>query len=155
MRAVKTGQDEIGELIDTFNAMLSQIQERDLELRALNDTLEQRVQQRTEELSGANAELETEIKERVRVEEAMRGVQTFLTSIVENIPNMIFVKDAEELRFVSLNKAEEDLIGIPREQMIGKNDGDLFPAEEASFSGPPTAPCSIAASCWIFPKNRC
>ncbi len=133
VRAVKTGQDEIGELIDTFNAMLSQIQERDIELRALNDTLEQRVQQRTEELSGANIELETEINERLRVEEAMRGVQTFLTSIVENIPNMIFVKDAEQLRFVSLNKAEEDLIGIPRKHMIGKNDGDLFPAEEAAF----------------------
>ncbi len=57
----------------------------------------------------------------------------FLDSIVENLPNMIFVKDAEELRFVLFNRAAEELIGHPREAMLGKNDYDLFPAEQAEF----------------------
>ena len=57
----------------------------------------------------------------------------FLTSIVENIPVMIFVKDAAALRFVLLNKAEEQMVGLPRGQILGKCDHDLFPKEEADF----------------------
>ena len=65
--------------------------------------------------------------------EATRRTEKFLTSIVENIPHMIFVKDAEELRFVRINKAEEEMMGLSQAQMIGKNDFDLFPEEEAQF----------------------
>jgi two-component system, cell cycle sensor histidine kinase and response regulator CckA len=61
------------------------------------------------------------------------AVQTFLDSIIENIPDMIFVKEAAELRFVRFNKAGEDLLGYPREDLIGKNDYDFFPKEEADF----------------------
>ena len=57
----------------------------------------------------------------------------FLERIVENIPDMIFVKDAEALRFVRFNRAGEHLLGIPREEMYGKNDYDFFPKEEADF----------------------
>lgn len=55
----------------------------------------------------------------------------FLESILDNIPYMIFVKDAEELRFVRFNEAGERLLGYDRSRMIGLNDHDLFPAEEA------------------------
>ena len=57
----------------------------------------------------------------------------FLDSILENIPDMIFVKDAEELRFVLFNRAGEELLGFKREDLIGKNDYDFFPKEEADF----------------------
>lgn len=57
----------------------------------------------------------------------------FLDNIVENIPNMIFVKDAKELRFVRLNKAGERLLGYSRQEMFGKNDYDFFPQDEADF----------------------
>jgi PAS domain S-box-containing protein len=46
---------------------------------------------------------------------------------------MIFVKDAIELRFVRFNKAGEDLLGYPREELIGKNDYDFFPKKQADF----------------------
>jgi PAS domain S-box-containing protein len=57
----------------------------------------------------------------------------FLDSIIENIPNMVFVKDAKDLRFVLFNRAGEELIGLPREAFIGKTDYDFFPKEEADF----------------------
>lgn len=57
----------------------------------------------------------------------------FLDNIVENIPNMIFVKDAQELRFVRFNKASEELLGYSRQEMLGKNDYDFFRKEEADF----------------------
>src|SRR2546423_4434801 len=60
-------------------------------------------------------------------------IERFLDSLVENIPIMIFVKDAANLRFVRVNKAETDMLGIPRERLIGRNDYDLFPKQEADF----------------------
>lgn len=66
-------------------------------------------------------------------EEAKRRTDKFLTSIVENIPHMIFVKDAQDLRFVRINKAEEEMMGLSQAEMLGKNDYELFPGEEANF----------------------
>jgi PAS domain S-box-containing protein len=63
----------------------------------------------------------------------LERVSTFLSSIVENIPAMIFVKNAETLRFELFNKAGEELLGIPRESMIGKADSDFFPPDQAAF----------------------
>jgi PAS domain S-box-containing protein len=63
----------------------------------------------------------------------LEEIQTFLDSVVENLPTMLFLKDAEELRFVRWNKAAEELTGFIRESLIGKNDYDLFPKEEANF----------------------
>lgn len=52
--------------------------------------------------------------------------------IVEHLPDMIFVKEAKELRFVQFNRAAEQLLGYAREELLGKNDFDFFPAEEAA-----------------------
>jgi signal transduction histidine kinase len=51
-------RDEISVLIEAFNGMLSQIQERDGALQKAHDELEQRVQERTTELNNTNKELE-------------------------------------------------------------------------------------------------
>lgn len=59
--------------------------------------------------------------------------EKFLDSIIENIPNMIFVKDAKDLRFIRFNKAGEELLGYRKEDLIGKNDYDFFSKEEADF----------------------
>jgi PAS domain S-box-containing protein len=59
--------------------------------------------------------------------------EAFLDSILENLPNMVFVKDAAELRFVRFNRAGEALLGYRREDLIGKNDYDFFPKSEADF----------------------
>jgi PAS domain S-box-containing protein len=57
----------------------------------------------------------------------------FFQSIIDNVPDMIFVKEAKELRFVLFNKAGEELVGYPKKDMIGKNDYDFFPESEADF----------------------
>lgn len=59
--------------------------------------------------------------------------QSLLTSIIENIPHMIFLKDARDLRFVRFNRAGEDLLGYSRQELIGKNDYDFFPKADADF----------------------
>jgi PAS domain S-box-containing protein len=72
-------------------------------------------------------------KERDRFEETLKSNEAFLTSIIEHLPNMVFVKEAGNLRFVRMNKAGEELLGYPRESLIGKNDYDFFPENEADF----------------------
>ncbi len=84
-------------------------------------------------LSRDKADLLLHIKERKRAEEENLRAQAFITSIVENLPNMLFVKDAENLAFVRLNKAGEDLLGYPRQELIGKTNHDCFPKEEADL----------------------
>lgn len=59
--------------------------------------------------------------------------RAFLDSLVDNLPNMVFVKDAKDLRFVRLNKAGEELLGLSRDEILGKNDYDFFPREQADF----------------------
>jgi len=67
VRAEKQSNDELGTLIDGFNEMLKQIQERDIKLEQHRDQLEKEVAQRTAELSETNQNLEqamVKIKER-------------------------------------------------------------------------------------------
>ncbi len=65
--------------------------------------------------------------------EKIRQEVAFLNSIIENIPNMIFLKDAKELRFVRFNKAGQKLLGYSQKDLLGKSDYDFFPREEADF----------------------
>jgi two-component sensor histidine kinase/uncharacterized membrane protein affecting hemolysin expression len=66
IRAYKENQDEVGQLIDGFNEMLSQIQDRDEALIKAQEDLEKRVHERTKELR-------QEILERIRIENRLRG----------------------------------------------------------------------------------
>jgi PAS domain S-box-containing protein len=68
-----------------------------------------------------------------RAEGEIRKMSAFLDSVVENIPIMLFVKDAVHLRFERCNRACEQLLGYPREAFLGKSDYDFFPKEEADF----------------------
>jgi PAS domain S-box-containing protein len=67
--------------------------------------------------------------------DTIRQSNFFLDSIVENIPNMVFVKDATDLKFVRVNRAGELLMGTERADLLGKSDVDLFPAQAAAFQG--------------------
>ncbi len=75
--------------------------------------------------------IEQRCRERDLAVEQMQNSEEFLQNVLENIPDMVFVKDAAELRFVSLNRAAEELLGISRDTMIGKNDFDFFPEDQA------------------------
>jgi PAS domain S-box-containing protein len=68
---------------------------------------------------------------RDRAEAAVELQSRFLESVIENIPNMLFIKEADKLAFTRMNRSGEELLGVPREALLGKNDYDLFPPEMA------------------------
>lgn len=61
----------------------------------------------------------------------LRRTSAFLDLVVDNIPDMIFVKDAEDLAFVRFNRAGETLLGLSRDKLIGKTDFAFFPPDQA------------------------
>ena len=112
---------------------ISERKKAEMELFNTKLRLEENIAERTKQLTEANQELSKLVKQREITTESLRESQSFLNSVIENIPNMIFVKDAKNLRFIRFNKAGEELLGYKRVQLIGKNDYDFFPKEEADF----------------------
>ncbi|MCX6696016.1 MAG: PAS domain S-box protein, partial [Methanoregula sp.] len=73
-----------------------------------------------------------DITERKRAEEELRESKALVDTVVENVPLMIFLKEAKDLRFVIFNRAGEELLGYDRKALLGKNNLDLFPPEQAA-----------------------
>jgi PAS domain-containing protein len=101
-------------------------------LREATQKLEQRVGERTAALRNANDNLTQEIAEHNRTEAELRKISGFTDSIIENLPIMLFVKDAESLKILRFNAAGLELTGFRRDELVGKSDFDLFPSDEAT-----------------------
>jgi signal transduction histidine kinase len=102
MRAVKSGQDELGSLTDAFNDMLEQIQVQNRALNEFNQTLEQKVRHRTAELETLNQELEAfsySISHDLRA--PLRGIIGFASILVEDYSSRL---DDEAIRITGIIK---------------------------------------------------
>ncbi|WOH54288.1 PAS-domain containing protein [Bradyrhizobium sp. sBnM-33] len=63
----------------------------------------------------------------------LERTEEFLAAIVENIPEGILVKDARNLRYLFVNKAAEEMIGMSRAEIMGKTPRELFPESAAEL----------------------
>jgi signal transduction histidine kinase/DNA-binding NarL/FixJ family response regulator/HPt (histidine-containing phosphotransfer) domain-containing protein len=88
-RVKRTGDDEVGQLIGSFNAMLEQIELRDKKLRAHRNELEQQVQARTQELVQTNASLWQAVSEledaKTKAEAANKAKSEFLATVSHEV----------------------------------------------------------------------
>lgn len=120
VRAIPRGEDEVGTLVESFNKMLGRIQERDAALQHAKDDLEMRVEART-------IELQMEVSERLKAEETLSDERKVLRALIDNIPDFMYVKDAE-CRFVVANQAVARQMGAQSpSDVIGKSDFDFYP----------------------------
>lgn len=72
----------------------------------------------------------TELK---RGQEELQRTRSFLDSVVETIPSFVFVKDMpNDGRYVLFNRAGELLAGCDRDEVLGRDDREIFSADLAS-----------------------
>jgi diguanylate cyclase (GGDEF)-like protein/PAS domain S-box-containing protein len=83
----------------------------------------------------ATLSVAVDVTERKRAEDELRRTRTFLDTVIESMPSMLFVKETNENRYVLINRAGEQFLGMSRDEVIGKTDYDLLSNEEATFSG--------------------
>ncbi len=86
-RVEKQSEDEVGMLVDDFNAMLSEIEQRTLALEASNSELEQEIEERQrarEEILRLNDELERKVQ---ALHEADRHKDDFLATLAHELRN--------------------------------------------------------------------
>ena len=83
------------------------------------------------ELRALNLELEDRILERTA---EVKRARDLLDAVVENLPDMILLKEASDdgFRYLLVNAAGERLLGRDRHEILGKTERDLFPSEEAA-----------------------
>ena len=75
-----------------------------------------------------------------RTENQLRSTEKFLDAVIEHVPAPILVKDvtaangnAATCHYSLINKAFEELFGVPRTQIVGKSVHELYPKERADF----------------------
>ncbi len=106
VRAPKSSDDEAGQLVDAFNAMLVQIQQRDDALRKSNESLEKRVQERTQLL-------QRELIERMKTEENLWESQRTLTTLMSNLPGAAYrCKNDHDRTMILVSEGIYELTGF-------------------------------------------
>lgn len=90
LRVQRTSSDEVGHLVDGFNGMLAEIEQRDTYLKAANEELEMRVKQRT-------GQLEQEVAERKRAELALAEANADLEVAFKEAKSMAEAAEAASL----------------------------------------------------------
>ncbi|MCZ6681761.1 MAG: sigma 54-interacting transcriptional regulator [Planctomycetota bacterium] len=84
-----------------------------------------------ESLRARVLELEEAAAKRKHAEENLHETNSLLSGVIEGTTDAVFVKDLQG-RYLMINTAGERVIGRTHEEVIGKNDIELFPHETAS-----------------------
>ena len=112
--------------IQSLSVLASNIIDRHA-ARAARAEIERRLSETSSRLDEAEAQAEGE-RQSVARREAFYG------TIMEMLPALLVVKEADTGKFVLLNRAAEEATGLSSAEALGKTVHELFPAEEAKRS---------------------
>lgn len=113
------GKDEITKFEDRSNRTAGEIQSREREIELLKSRI-----------NAVNEQFRAEAVERERTERSLKEQLRFSQILIDAIPVPIFYKDAHGV-YRGCNKAFEEYLGRPREEVIGKTVYDMAPRELA------------------------
>ena len=123
------------DLLQANHSLAMQMAEREQiedELRRTQDEMEARIRERTADLGIANQALEAEIAVRGGMEEALSKERTILRSLIDNVPNFLYVKDTQA-KFVVANLHCALQLGFETtDELLGKGDFDIYPQHLAA-----------------------
>ncbi len=94
--------------------------------------LVQSLQLKETEIQQRNEVLEQVVNELSQSRDELLHNQHFLTTIIDNLPVMLFVKEAETLTFSRINKTGERLLAMSETQLVGKTEFTFLSEEQAS-----------------------
>jgi len=80
-----------------------------------------------------SVEVMRDITRKIDSQAEYNKLTTLKNAIIDNLPMMLFVKDAKDNRYVEWNKAAEKMTGVSKEKMLGHDDYDFWPKEQADF----------------------
>ncbi|GAB4091557.1 ATP-binding protein [Flaviaesturariibacter terrae] len=112
LRATFYNNDEVGELTNAFNAMLTQIEAQNDEISSLNLGLERKVEERTGQLQESNRSL--------------REQKDFTEAILDASIDLIAVFD-KELRYRMVNNTAISRFGKTKADLLGQRMDEVFP----------------------------
>ncbi|MEQ8676232.1 MAG: PAS domain S-box protein [Aggregatilineales bacterium] len=97
------------------------------------ETMEKRVEERTSALQKINDELLAQIEENQRIAEELTEERTLLRTVIDNIPDDVYVKDLEG-RFLLVNESVRQHMKarIPGTKLLGATDFEFAEDEVAS-----------------------
>ena len=84
----------------------------------------------------------------MRAARQQQATQSFLDTVLENVPAPIFVKDARDLSYVHVNRAAEVFHGAPRDTLLSVPPRDVLPRLPRRQSSRVTAKCWRPAERW-------
>ena len=99
-------------------------------LEKSRNELEIKVRERTAELAELNRTLVLEVEERKRTEKSLRDNERKYRTLVQNIPQAIFVKDRNSV-YISCNDNYARDLKIESEEITGKTDYEFHPRDLA------------------------
>jgi diguanylate cyclase (GGDEF)-like protein/PAS domain S-box-containing protein len=85
-----------------------------------------------------------DVTERRHAENELRQTKVFLDTVIENLPLPIVVKAVKDSRYLRINKANEELFGYPRDELIGKTPYDIFPKIRADNIAAKDRECALS-----------
>ncbi len=72
-----------------------------------------------------------DITERKRAERELESTREFLDKVIENVPSPILVKEIPSFRYLLMNRAAEEYLGVERANTIGKTAAEVLPENTA------------------------
>lgn len=129
LRAPKLNQDELGQVVDAFNAMLDRMESREAELKSERDratVARQRSDGLASEAQRALHSLEFEVAVRQRIERKLTDVQTYMNAIINSMPSALIAVD-DQLMVTQWNTGATHFSGNRDDKAMGRDLADAFP----------------------------
>ncbi len=126
-RVVKTGKHKLSGKTVELEGLKRSGEEFPIELSLTNWKVD------TGHRRAGFAAIVRDISARKALEYETKRTKRFLQAVVDNLPSMLFVKDAETLEYKYWNSAAEELTGLSAREVLGSTDRTLFPDEADGY----------------------